>query len=90
MIPRCIKRNHILAAMRTIGREGIPHTRDSSKFKIAFGGRRYPPKLLISVGYKHATKRGVLHPSWFSGGKETNNFLIKLGFTIIAKGKSGA
>jgi hypothetical protein len=89
MIPDRIKRDHVLAAMRTIDREGIPHTRDSSKFQVAYGVRRYPPKLLISIAYKHAAKRATLHPSRFSGGKESNNFLGQLGFTIILKGKSG-
>lgn len=50
---------------------------ESHKYAIAHSGRQYPVKKVISL----ATDRPV---SGFSGGDESNTFLDKLGFKIVA------
>ena len=82
MIPKNIKRDNILDAIEEIEKNGIPAGRTSKKFSLEYNKKLYPPKYLISVANKYinGTK---LNPSEFSGGKESNNFLKRLGFNIV-------
>jgi len=82
MIPKNIKRKHIIKAIEEIKKAGIPKGRSSKKFLLEFNGEYYPPKYVISLANKYATGK-ELDPSEFSGGKETNDFLKNLGFNII-------
>ena len=81
MIPKNITRNHVLQAIKDVANEGIPSGRTSKKFSLLYNGRRYPPKLIVSRANVYANGH-PLDSSLFSGGKETNSFLQKLGFTI--------
>ncbi|MHA1333202.1 MAG: hypothetical protein ACTSPL_03905 [Candidatus Odinarchaeia archaeon] len=82
MIPKNIKKGHILKAMGEIKKSGIPKGRRSRKFLLEFEGKFYPPKYVISIANKYAN--GIeLNPSEFSGGRETNDFLRALGFRIV-------
>ena len=82
MIPRNIDRVHILKAIREIDRKGIPRGHYSKKFQLFYKGKYYPPKYVISLANKYAN--GVkLDSSRFSGGRETNYFLERLGFEVI-------
>lgn len=81
MIPKNIRRQHILKALQKIDEVGIPKRRKPKKFKLKFNGRYYPPKYVISLANKFANGK-ILAPSFFSGGKESNDFLKKLGFNI--------
>ena len=84
MIHPYITRDHILAAMARVDRDGIPALRKSAKYEVVFQGRLYPPKLLVSLAHEEA--RGIpLDCLLFNGGKETNHFLQKLGFSIQTK-----
>lgn len=51
-----------------------------------FNSKRYPPKYLISIANKYANGE-ELHPSDFSGGRESNSYLSELGFEIISNEK---
>lgn len=82
MIPKNIKREHILRAIEEIKKAGIPEGRCSKKFLLEFNGDYYPPKYVISLANKYAYGK-ELNLSEFSGGKETNNFLKNLGFNIV-------
>jgi len=82
MIPRNIKRIHIIKAIEEIEKNGVPERRKSRKFFLEFSGRHYPPKYVISLANKYANGK-ELDPTKFGGGKETNNFLKNLGFNII-------
>jgi len=84
MIPKNIKRQHILSAIQEIDQKGIPANRQSHKFQLVLANRHYPPKYVMSLANKYAN--GVLLKSTeFSGGNETNSFLRNLGFTITDK-----
>src|SRR4051794_4845959 len=84
MIPEDIKREHILAAIERIDSQGVPETRQSTKFDLLHKGKVYPPKYVISLSHLF-----VNGEEWsrdmFSGGGETNHFLAKRGFTIVEK-----
>lgn len=82
MIPKSIKREHIIKAIEEIEKNGVPKRRKSRKFFLEFNGRHYPPKYVISLANKYANGK-ELDPTKFGGGKETNNFLKNLGFNII-------
>lgn len=81
MIPRVIQPEHVNAAMDEIDRDGVPAARDSRKFFVWRGGKKYPPKYVISIACRIATGKD-LDPATFNGGAETNNALQKLGFSI--------
>ena len=81
MIPKNLTREHILKAIKTIERNGTPKGRESTKFNLLYNGKYYPPKYVISLANKSAN--GIELPSGeFSGGTESNKFLINLGFQI--------
>jgi hypothetical protein len=86
MIPKDIKREHIIKAIEEVKGVGIPKGRTSKKFRLEFEGGRYPPKYIISLAYKYVEGK-ELSSSGFSGGRETNDFLMGLGFNIV-KGSS--
>lgn len=81
MIPRNIKRRHILRALHERKTARIPKGRLSRKFLLEYCGNHFPPKYVISLANKHAN--GVeLGPEQFSGGSESNTFLRSLGFKV--------
>jgi len=81
MIPKSIRREHIIKAIEEARRVGIPLHRKSTKFVLKHQGICYPPKYIISLASKFADGK-ELESSEYSGGKETNNFLSALGFKI--------
>jgi hypothetical protein len=83
MIPKdVIRREHILKAIQEVQIHGIPPKRLSKKFLLAYGGKHYPPKYIVSLANKYV-KGSALNPDNFSGGAETNGFLSSLGFNIV-------
>jgi len=82
MIPKNIKREHVIKAIEEIKRNGIPKGRNSRKFLLELDGKYYPSKYVISLANKYANGE-TLDPAQFSGGKETNEFLRNLGFNIV-------
>lgn len=82
MIPKNIKREHIIKAIGEVKRVGIPKDRGSKKFLLECNGENYPPKYIVSLANKYANG-SELNPSEFSGGEETNEFLRALGFNIV-------
>jgi hypothetical protein len=84
MIPKTIERNHIIQSINEIDTNGYDSKHESTKFDILHNGKRYPPKVVISLAYSFVT--GAVHPTTlFSGGKESNDFLKVLGFSIVDK-----
>jgi hypothetical protein len=88
-LPLGVERQHILKAISEIVRLGgpsvIPKRRRSTKYDVHFEQKKYPPKYLISRA--NAFKpNGEEYPSnAFSGGDETNNFLIRREFQMKDK-----
>ena len=81
MIDRNIRKKHILKALSFIDQNGIPARRKSTKYNLFYSDKLYPPKYVLSIATKILTGK-ELDPSEFNGGKETNDFLMSLGFTI--------
>lgn len=82
MIPKNISRDHVLLAIADMGKGGIRSNRTSKKFLLEHEGYFYPPKYVISRANLYAN--GIeLNPEEFSGGFESNRFLISLGFSIV-------
>ncbi|HAF07117.1 MAG: hypothetical protein XD76_0863 [candidate division TA06 bacterium 32_111] len=82
MIPKNIKKEHIIKAIEEIKKIGLPSRRNSKKFWLKYKGKLYPPKHIISLANKYANGK-ELDPKEFSGGAETNKFLKELGFNIV-------
>lgn len=84
MINPNIKKIDILKALDFIDKNGVPSLRKSTKYNLVHNEKNYPPKYVISIAHKFLT--GIeLDNELFSGGKETNNFLLKRGFIIEGK-----
>lgn len=77
---------HVLSAIQEIDREGVRSGRHSTTYDLLYKGKKYPPKLVISIAYRYATGR-ELEPSEFPGGEDTDAFdlLRRLGFEITPK-----
>jgi len=82
MIPKNIKKKHIIKAIEEVKRVGVPKGRGSKKFHLEFNGGYYPPKYVVSLANKYANGKD-LDSSEFSGGGETNSFLRDLGFNVM-------
>ncbi len=81
MIPRSIMKEHVILAIDELRKNGIPDDRQSTKYDLVLKNEKYPPKLVISLAAKFAIGR-ELDSNIFSGGNETNDFLMSLGFEI--------
>ncbi|MCD1293520.1 hypothetical protein CUJ83_00730 [Methanocella sp. CWC-04] len=84
MIPKNIIKENILESIKTIDKNGIPDDRRSKRYDLLFKGKKYPPKYIISLANVFANGK-ELDSCEFNGGKESNRFLIKLGFNIVHK-----
>ena len=81
-IPKNINKDHVIKAIQKIDSEGVPERRESTRFTLAYEGKYYPPKYVISIANIFANGEEY-SSSLFSGGDETNRFLSRLGFTIV-------
>lgn len=77
-----IKEEHIIFGIDQLDRFGWDSRRDSTKFDLSYKGKTYPPKEIIRHAGIAATNED---PGRFGGGKESNDLLIRLGFTVIDK-----
>ena len=77
MIPGNILNRHVVEAMGIIDRMGVPNNRISNKFDLLYNNNKYPPKYIISVANKIVNNTDLDTES-YSGGDESNNFLIRL------------
>lgn len=84
MIPKNIKREHVIKAIEEIEISGFPAARASRKFLLEYNGKDYPPKYVLSIANKYANGK-KLTPDDLGGGRETNRFLQNLGFEIRSK-----
>ena len=87
MINQRVNKQDIIEALALIDKNRIPSNRRSTKYNLYHNNKSYPPKYVLSIATKIATGK-ELEPSQFNGGAETNNFLMKLGFTIREGSKS--
>lgn len=82
MIPRNIQSHHVIDAIREIDSQGIPRRRMPTGYSLLYEGKKYPPKLVLSIANRFANGED-LESNAFGCGNETNGFLRKLGFEIV-------
>ncbi|OJA90461.1 GTPase [Burkholderia ubonensis] len=80
---------HIRLALQEIDQEGVPKDAESTGYDLLYNGKRYPPKLVLSLAVKHATGE-PLDRATFSGGEASSAFrlLRRLDFEVEAKDES--
>jgi hypothetical protein len=86
MLPNNIESIHIEKALAEIDQKGVQNGAQSTTYDLIYNGKRYPPKLVLSLANKFAN--GVeLDRLSFSGGKNTEAFKIlrEKGFHIESK-----
>ena len=54
MIPKNIKRQHVIHAIEEIDEKKIPDHRKSTKYLLNYQNTLYPPKYVISIANKYA------------------------------------
>ena len=79
-IPNTIDHSHLVKAIHSINVNGVPKRRAASKYDLLYEESAYPPKYVVSLANTFVNGRELRH---FSGGRETNNFLIARGFPHI-------
>lgn len=86
-IPKGLNRDHVLKALADL-ESGIEHSfGKATGYELAHDGKRYAPKAVIGIAFRHLTGE-ILHHSQFSGGEATgqaNYELRRLGFKVEAK-----
>lgn len=77
---------HVRLALAEIDQDGVPTDAESTGYDLIYEGKRYPPKLVLSLAVKHATGE-PLDRAEFSGGEASSAFrlLRRLGFDVGAK-----
>lgn len=85
-IPENINKKHLLQAIEKIDEEGIPIDANSQYYDVVYNGKKYPPKLIISLANIFANGV-VLDRQSFAGGLDTQSFKILKdnGFVIEKK-----
>lgn len=81
MLDKRVNKQNVLDALSFIDKNGVPKRRNSTKFTLHQNDKAYPPKYVLSIATKISTGK-ELEANEFSGGNETNAFLMSLGFTI--------
>ena len=81
MINRQVSRQNVIDALTFINENGVPPRRRATRYNLYHNKKTYPPKYVLSIATKIATGKALIS-SQFSGGSETNDFLIQLGFVI--------
>jgi hypothetical protein len=87
-IPKGLTKEHVLRALAEMD-AGVEHPfGPPTGYELVHEGRRYPPKAVVGLAYRHLAGR-VLLPEEFSGGEapgQANFVLRRLGFTVARKG----
>src|SRR5688572_4342789 len=85
-IPENITKEHLLAAISKIDKEGTPTGGDSRYYDVNYQGKKYPPKLIVSYANSFANGEDLDRNS-FEGGIGTKAFelLKRYDFEIVKK-----
>ena len=86
-IPAGLSPSHVLQALADLD-AGVDHPfGQPSGYELLHEGKRYPPKAVVGLAFRHLLGR-VLLPEEFSGGEapgQANFVLRKLGFTVVRR-----
>ena len=88
MIPELIAKKNIDTALSYILREGVPSRQRGRDYCLVADGKHFPPKYTIALAHRIATGE-FLSSDRFSGGKESNDFLVRRGFNVVECGCGG-
>lgn len=84
-----LTQDHVLRALAELD-AGCDHPfGPPTGYELVHGGKRYAPKVVVGLGFRHATGR-LLPPDEFSGGEapgQANFVLRRLGFAVVRKGE---
>jgi hypothetical protein len=86
-IPEGLTREHVLRALAELSTGADHPFGEPTGYELLHEGRRYPPKAVIGLAYRHLAGR-TLRPDEFSGGEapgQANHVLRQLGFTVVEK-----
>src|SRR3954469_1632938 len=87
-IPKGLTKEHVLLALADLD-AGVEHEFGApTGYELVHQGRRYPPKAVIGLAFRHH-RGSILLPEEFSGGEapgQANYVLRGLGFTVEKKG----
>ena len=81
MIPNNLTDKHYKSAAKQIDQKGVPNERKSVHYDLVLGGKRYPPKYIISLATKFAS--GSEHPANDFNAVEAKNYFISRDYEII-------
>ncbi len=88
-IPAGLTQHHVLRALAELD-AGCDHPFGApTGYELVHRGKRYAPKAVIGLGFRHAIGR-LLPPDEFSGGEapgQANFVLRQLGFAVVRKGE---
>src|SRR5437763_4047741 len=91
-IPKSLTAEHVRLALAELD-VGVDHPFGApTGYELVHEGRRYPPKAVIGLAFRHLTGQ-ILPPEDFSGGEapgQANHILRRLGFTVEKKGDAPA
>ena len=90
MIPKGLNREHVLRALADLEAGFEQSFGSPTGYELVHKGRRYPPKAVVGLAYRHLIGR-VLGPEEFSGGEapgQANFVLRELGFMVVRKDAS--
>jgi hypothetical protein len=88
-IPPGLSPEHVLLALADLDAGARHPFGEPTKWELVHHGRRYAPKAVIGLAYRHH-KGKLLSHKVFSGGEgpgQANYVLRQLGFTVVAKGE---
>ena len=77
-IPKGLERDHVLQALADLD-AGVDHPFGApTGYELVHDGKRYPPKAVIGLAYRHLAGR-ILQPEEFSGGEAPGqaNFVLR-------------
>ncbi len=86
MVPDNITKDHINAALAEIDQNGVQNGAHSSTYDLIHNGKRYPPKLVISLANKFANGEELPRDTFYGGPAHPGfKLLEKEGFEIVLK-----
>lgn len=86
-IPEGLTRQHVLSALADLDAGIAAPFGPATGYELVHDGKRYAPKAVIGLAYKHLTGEILTHVE-FSGGEaqgQANHALRRLGFEVVAK-----
>lgn len=86
-IPKGLTREHVLKALADLDAEIDHPFGRATGFELVREGKRYPPKAVVGIAFRHLTGE-ILHHRKFSGGEapgQANYELRRLGFNVEPK-----